>query len=364
MLRKSVTLSLQEKIKFINKSGKQAYSLSNPSFNSKNLRNINLNSFNIQGDLSGEEKLKNIAKIYLFQDWNNIDKIKHDILITHGAKAALYCVFRGLINQNQKNICVINPNWPTYLDLIKLCNAAPFFYNTQLKDNFDINLQKLKKFIAKYKIRILILTNPNNPTGKIIKNNTLNELIKICSTLKCYLVVDESFSSYLFNKKELSLKKELSSKYLIIINSFSKNFHLQGLRLGAILSAKNLLKTFTNIHVAINGAPSSIAQKIIINNKKDILDFRKSSTLTNLNIVTNFLKSKNVQFYQPDGSFYLFPKIKNLTNFLDNSEKKGLFYLSGSAFGNIYKNHYRFCFEKKTSELNSILKIMDKYELY
>ena len=49
--------------------------------------------------------------------------------------------------------------------------------------------------------------------------------------------------------------------------------------------------------------------------------------------------------------FILFPKIKNLKNFLDNSEKKGLFYLSGSAFGNIYKDHYRFCLKKKLMNL-------------
>ena len=124
-------------------------------------------------------------------------------------------------------------------------------------------------------------------------------------------MIDESFSSYVFNENELIIKKELSSKYLIIINSFSKNFHLQGLRLGAILSFKNLLKSFTNIHVAINAAPSSVAQNIIIDHKKNILKLHKSATLSNLNIITNFLKSKNVQFYKPDGSFYLFPNREN-----------------------------------------------------
>ena len=68
MLRKSVTLSLQEKISFINKSGNEAYSLSNPSFKRKNLKNINLNYFNLQGSLSGDERLKDIAKNYLFNE--------------------------------------------------------------------------------------------------------------------------------------------------------------------------------------------------------------------------------------------------------------------------------------------------------
>ena len=61
MLRKSVTLSLQEKISFINKSGKQAFSLSNPSFNPKNLKNINLKYFNLQGNLSGDQRLKDLT---------------------------------------------------------------------------------------------------------------------------------------------------------------------------------------------------------------------------------------------------------------------------------------------------------------
>ena len=364
MLRKSVTLSLQEKIELIKKSGKKVFSLSNPSFNAKNLKETNLNYFNLQGNLTGEEELKKIAKNYFFKDWENINKAKHNILITNGAKAALYCVFRGLTNQNNKNICVINPNWPTYLDLIKLCNAKPFFYNTYLNERFNLNLPKLKKYLIKHKIKILVLTTPNNPTGKIIENSTLNELIQICSLLKCYLVIDESFSSYLFNQKKIILKKKFSSEYLILINSFSKNFHLQGLRLGAILCFKNLFKIFANIHIAVNGAPNSTAQQIVINHKKNILNNKKINIAKKLKIVTNFFKSKNVHFYQPDGSFYLFPKIKNLKNFIDNSEKNGLFYLSGTAFGNLYKDYYRFCFEKKTNELNSILKIMDKHELY
>ena len=117
MLRKSITLSLQEEVDLIKNKGGFAISLSNPSFNPRNLENINLNNYNIQGLLSGEKRLKEIARKKLFSNWKT-NNLKNDVLITNGAKAALYCVFKTVANKNNTNIGIINPNWPTYIDLI------------------------------------------------------------------------------------------------------------------------------------------------------------------------------------------------------------------------------------------------------
>ena len=207
MIRKSLTLSLQEKIEQRRQLGKKVFSLSNPSFNPKKLNKIYLKNFNLQGKLTGETKLKEIAKNTLFNDWQIKNNKLNKVLITSGAKAALYCIFRGLIEMNQKNICVINPNWPTYFDIINLANGKPYVFNTYLKDNLNLDLEKLEHTIIKNKINILFLKTPNNPTGKIIDNLTLNKLISICSKLKCYLVIDESFHHmFLKNINNLSLK--------------------------------------------------------------------------------------------------------------------------------------------------------------
>ena len=174
----------------------------------------------------------------------------------------------------------------------------------------------------------------------------IEELINICEKNKCYLVIDESFSSHIFTEKIKETYITYQSKYLILVNSFSKNFHLQGLRLGAILASKKLIEEFTNVHIAINGAPNYLAQNLIINNSKSLLkteDIKKK-----MNLVSKFLSSKGVEYYKPDGSFYLFPKILNTKKFHTLSNKKGLFYLNGKYFGSkIYNSHYRFCFEKK-----------------
>ena len=362
MIRKSLTLSLQEKIENRKQSEKQVFSLSNPSFNPKKLNKIDLKNFNLQGNLTGETKLKEIAKNKLFHDWQINNNNSNKILITSGAKAALYCVFRGLKELNQKNICIINPNWPTYFDIIKLANGKSYIFNTYLKDSFNLDLEKLEHTIIKNKINILVLTTPNNPTGKIIDNLTLNKLISICLKLKCYLVIDESFSSYVFEKNKQFVSKNFNNKYTILVNSFSKNFHLQGLRLGAILCSKKLFDIFSNVHIAIIGAANFVSQQIIIKNKKSIL--KQNNIFQKLQMVTNFLDSKQVRYYKPDGSFYLFPEIKNKKMFLKGAMKNDLFYLEGNAFGNIYKNHYRFCFEKKINELKLILNKMEKNDIY
>ena len=362
MLRKSITLSLQEEVDLIKKKGAFAISLSNPSFNSKDLIKIDLKHYNLQGILSGENRLKEIARNKLFSNWKII-KNKSNILITNGAKAALYCIFKTLAHKNNNNFGIINPNWPTYVDLINLCNAKTFFFNTKLDDNFEIDISKLQKFIIKNKLRLLVLSSPNNPCGKIYNKKTIDNLIRVCSSNNCYMVIDESFSSFIFNKDINNKIKNFNNNYLIIVNSFSKNFHLQGLRLGAILASNDLIDKFTNIHIAINGAPNTLSQYLISKFSSKLL--KSKNIIKKKNFVTSFLKSKEIEFYSPDGSFYLFPKIKNKDNFIKLSSKKGLFYIAGQHFGsNIYNNFYRFCFEKKQIELEKIIRIMNKYEIY
>ena len=362
MLRKSITLSLQEEVDLIKNKGGFAISLSNPSFNPRNLENIDLDNYNIQGLLSGEKRLKEIARKKLFSNWKT-NNLKNDVLITNGAKAALYCVFKTVANKNNTNIGIINPNWPTYIDLINLCNANSLFFNTYYENNFDIDLNSLDIFLKKNKLKLLVLSSPNNPCGKIYDKKTINSLIKICSSNNCYLVIDESFSLMIFEKKLKNVSHLFNNKYLIIINSFSKNYHLQGLRLGAILASDKLIEKFTNIHIAINGAPNSLSQYLISKFSNKLL--QSSNLNKKKKYITSFLKSKNVEFYDPDGSFYLFPKIKNKKNFTNISNKKGLFFIRGNYFGsNKYNNFYRFCFEKKQNELEKIVNIMDKYEIY
>lgn len=364
MVRKSVTLSLQEKIEKIRAKKGIAFSLSTPTFVPKVIKNPNLKKFNIQGTLSGEKKLINLAKKYLFYNWKIKNTNQIELLITSGAKAALYCIFKVIGDRfKQKHFGIVNPNWPTYIDLIKISGAKSFFFNTTLKNNYEIDLNSITKFIKKNNLKILIISSPNNPSGKIYETNTIKKLINICEENKCYLVIDESFSLYIFREEFKRTYIAYESKYLILVNSFSKNFHLQGLRLGVILASKSLIEEFANIHIAINGAPNNLSQKLIINNSESLLnivDIKKK-----MNFVSNFLSSKGVEYYKPDGSFYLFPKILNKKKFRNLSTKKGLFYLDGKYFGSkIYNGYYRFCFEKKQTELKKIINIMNRYEIY
>ena len=364
MFRKSITLSLQDEINILKKRKKFAISLSNPSFKNKTLKNFNLENFNIQKSLSGEKKLKELAIKNLLRQWSIKKTKENDLIITNGAKAALYCVFKVIANrQKENNFGIINPNWPTYIDLVKISGGNPVFFNTKIDNKYEINLVSLEKFIEKKRLRILVISNPNNPSGKIYHHKIIEKIIDICEKYKCYLILDESFSSHVFEKELTQIKKEYRSKYLIIINSFSKNYHLQGLRLGIVFANKKLIEEFSNLHIAINGAPNNLSQNLIIKHNKKLL---KTKDIKNkMEFITNFLTSKGVDFYKPEGSFYIFPKILNKKNFKNLSKKYGLFYIGGENFGSkIYKDHYRFCFEKNENELKKIIKIMDKNKIY
>ena len=77
-----------------------------------------------------------------------------------------------------KEIIYPDPGFPIYRSMIKFSGAKPVPLNLEEEDNFEINLDKLKKLIND-KTSLIIINNPNNPTGSFMKKNKIDNLVKI-----------------------------------------------------------------------------------------------------------------------------------------------------------------------------------------
>lgn len=159
------------------------------------------------------------------------------ILIGNGAIQIIELIVRKF---NQKRKCVVTPTFSSYYEYDE---KNIFYFQTKKEENFLIDSQKLINFCKENKIEVLILVNPNNPTGTVLNKK---DMINIISELKdINVIVDESFIDF-YTRKE-SLEKEVY-KYnkLIIIRSLSKDFGIAGLRLGYAICSPNFKKELLN----------------------------------------------------------------------------------------------------------------------
>ena len=104
----------------------------------------------------------------------------------------------------------------------------------ELKENndFKLNIDNLKNKLEK-KYDLLIICNPNNPTGKFLKLDETEEILKECNKYNTKLFIDEAFIDFLKDgMKESIINTKENKQNLFVTRAFTKFFAIPGLRLG------------------------------------------------------------------------------------------------------------------------------------
>ncbi len=106
------------------------------------------------------------------------------------------------------------------------------YFEVKENDDFKLNINNLKNELAK-KYDLLIICNPNNPTGKFLKLDETEEILKECNKYNTKLFIDEAFIDFLKDgMKESIINTKENKQNLFVTRAFTKFFAIPGLRLG------------------------------------------------------------------------------------------------------------------------------------
>ena len=219
------------------------------------------------------------------------------ICITAGSDLALRSCFE-LFTNAKDNIITINPTFGmvnVYAKLFNLKNISIGY-----DKNLNLNVQKLYKSINK-KISLIVLANPNSPTGTEIKHSEMIKILEKTNKFKIPLIIDEAY--YGFHKSTyLDYTKKFSN--LIVTRSFSKVFGLAGLRTGFLATNKKNAQKLYNLKpmYEINSL-SCLAIKFLLKNSQLI---RNHVNLVNQGreFLISVLKDLNVNYLKSNTNFF------------------------------------------------------------
>ena len=106
------------------------------------------------------------------------------------------------------------------------------YFELKENDDFKLNIHNLKNELEK-KYDLLIMCNPNNPTGKFLKLDETEEILKECNKYNTKLFIDEAFIDFLKDgMKESIINAKENKQNLFVTRAFTKFFAIPGLRLG------------------------------------------------------------------------------------------------------------------------------------
>lgn len=174
----------------------------------------------------GIEDLRNkVAKDYGYS--------KEGVIITYGASQALYNILDTI---GDEEVLIPAPFWFAFPHIVAQGRAKLKIIQTSAENNFKLTPQQLKQNLT-WKSRILIFTNPNNPTGAVYTREELAELVEVISKQPRLLVVsDEVYNLVIVDDvacPSINSFPEIHDRVLTI-NSLSKNYAMSGLRVGFI----------------------------------------------------------------------------------------------------------------------------------
>jgi histidinol-phosphate aminotransferase len=116
--------------------------------------------------------------------------------------------------------------------------ATPIFHQLDEKDDFrwsENTHENFKNLIVRFRPKIIWLSNPNNPTGQIIPEDKLLDIIHLAYSQNSYIVIDEAYYEFIGEPDDSAAKYTKLYNNLMVLRSFSKALGLAGIRLGYLI---------------------------------------------------------------------------------------------------------------------------------
>lgn len=168
---------------------------------------------------------------------------------------------------------------------------------------------------------MVILNNPNNPTGSLISRDELLEIARITKMLKIYLVVDEAFID--FCPEHTLIRDVIDNPYLIVIRSFSCFYSLAGLRLGFSVMSPSMVEKMKRFRQTWSvNILAQVCGSAVINDKDFI-----NQTITQINeektTLEDGFKAVKIKYFPSACNFYLI-MINNAQEVSESLRKKAI----------------------------------------
>lgn len=248
-----------------------------------------------------------------FKRDNGLDYKPNQIVVSTGAKQSIINVIMAVVNPGDE-VVLPAPYWVSYSEMVSLFEGTVVEARTGIETDFKITPALLEKYITP-KTRVFLFSSPCNPTGTTYTENELRALGEVFKKHPQVVIIsDEIYEHINFEGKTFSLAAipELFER-TVTVNGLSKGFAMTGWRLGYIGAPKAIADACVKIQGQFTSGTCSITQRAAIAamdmDPAEITPMREAFRKRRDLIVKLFKEIPHVQVNNPQGAFYLFPKV-------------------------------------------------------
>ena len=286
------------------------------------------------------------------------DSTADSFVITNGASEALDLTLRVISNYEMsqpKKVLMTKPYYYSYPRLVEFADMEPVYLKTnQGRIDMDDFRKKVKD------CRAVLINSPSNPTGRVEAISTLKAIETLTSEYGVFVLSDEVYKDLIYIRENYLIQ----GPYVVTINSFSKTYAMCGFRVGYLWSLDNKLvqdviamKTHTSMNTNILGQEMAFeATKV----PRKFIDDQLKIWQERRDLLYAGLKDAGLDLWNPEGAFYMLPKIDNSADFVwDMFTKYNVITYLGDWFG--AEGRVRFSYALDTDKIEEGLERINDY---
>ncbi len=284
-----------------------------------------------------------------------------NVLITNGATEAISLIYLYIKNNSGTRITTLgfDPVYESYFNLPKIYGDK--FIRFEKETDGTIDFDHLEKTVAKEKVKIIFMSSPGNPYGKIFDKNSVEKIVDICRKNNCFLIFDAVYSEIYFSDPPY-LPVSKPDKNIFFVSAFSKMLSITGWRLGFLTAHAEHIAKLSEIHDYTGLSSPSVLQKAVFKylNKscygKDYTRSLRTEIKQTFDIMAKELR--NIQFFIPEteGGYFIWAKLPpsfddGLNFALELYEKTKVATVPGIHFSTNYKKWIRINVARDAGEI-------------
>ena len=256
------------------------------------------------------------------------------------------------LSMKETKSCYPIPATPPYIAYSNFHRAQPVLFRCDEENDWQPDIEDLKEKISP-KTSLLILINPNNPTGAVYEKETLKAIRDLAYDHNLLALSDETYDKIVFDRPMTAFAEVAEGMPFISMNSFSKVFLVPGYRIGytcyhhngELDEIKEAMLKQARIRLCSN-TPAQKACAYALTQSKDFINEAIGQLRERRDFCYERLNSiEGISARKPEGAFYMFPKIENKddkTWVINLLRQQGVLVVYGSGFGT--PEHFRIVF--------------------
>ena len=195
------------------------------------------------------ELKKRLASIYPGATSENIE-------VTNGTSEANYILALTLLRDGD-DFALEMPNYMQLLGVPRGLGANVREFRLRFENDWEIDWEQFERAVTP-KTRVVYISHPNNPTGKVISEETMRRIVERCEAVDAWLISDEVYLG-----AEIDLPRTKSfwgmSDKVIVTSGLSKAYGIPGIRIGWIVGPGDVVAETWSQHDYITIGPNKLS---------------------------------------------------------------------------------------------------------